>query len=88
MSDENVEVKTFLGTIVFLKDSIGSKSEAVYPFVYINRNEIKRIFKKGDNPFENKSFDSFDGKYVQITGQDGRSGVFNVERITEIKREQ
>ena len=56
------------GIIIFLKQNIGSKSEGVYPFLYVSFNEIIRVYKIDDNPLSNESFFSFDAKTVRLKG--------------------
>lgn len=76
---ENTQ-ETFKGTIMFLPDKIGSKSEAVYPFLYVNRDMYFKVLLKDDNPFENKGLIPFDGKQVELVGAMGRR-TFVVETV-------
>lgn len=72
------------GTIVFELVNAGSKSEGVKPFLYKNRNAKIRVFKKDDNPFENASFNDFDGVRVEVIGSLGRGNVFCVSEIKKL----
>ena len=75
--------ETFRGTIIFLPDKIGSKSEAVYPFLYVNRDTCFKVLLKNDNPFENRGLVPFDGKFVEIVGAMGRR-TFVVETVQAV----
>ena len=46
----------------------------------IKKTKIK-IFKEGDNPFENHGFDDVDGKKAELKGSLGRSNIFVVKEI-------
>ena len=81
------EQQTYKGTIVYLPDAVGSKSEAVYPFIYIARDNFFRVLLKGDNPFENKGLLPYDGKQVEIVGAKGRRTVI-VEKVSLIANGQ
>ena len=72
------------GTIVFLVANADSKSENTYPYLYQDRKTKIKIFKEGDNPFENHGFDDFDGKRVELKGSLGRGNIFVVKEIKAI----
>jgi hypothetical protein len=72
------------GTIIFLPENEGSKSECFLPFLYSGRDSLVRIRFKGDNPFENLTLKEHDGKAVVLTGNEDRRGMFLVESVTEI----
>lgn len=74
------------GTIVFLPNNVGSKSEACVPYLYMNKDEKVQIIKEGDNPFENSSLIKYDGTQVQIKGV-FQNKIFKVFEI-EINRSQ
>ena len=82
---ENAQ-ETFKGTIMFLPDNVGSKSEAVYPFIYVSRDVYFKVLLKDDNPFENKGLMPFDGKLVEIVGAMGRR-TFIVETVRAVEPE-
>lgn len=79
---ENAQ-ETFKGTIMFLSDKVGSKSEGAYPFLYVNRDTYFKVLLKDDNPFENKGLVPFDGKLVEIVGAKGRS-AFIAETVRAV----
>ena len=58
----------YKGIIVFMLCDEKSKSECLQPFLYLGEGNFIRVWKKGDNPFENESFQAFDGKEVVLTG--------------------
>lgn len=75
--------KTLIGTLIFLPSNVGSKSEAVLPYLYRSRTEAPvRVLLKRDNPFENKGFDAYDGCHVALCGDFAPSGTFIVETVT------
>lgn len=74
---------TLSGTIIFLLDNVGSKSESKHPYLYQNSDSCIPVFKESDNPFENEGLKSFDGKKVEIKGQYGRGDVFCISEIKE-----
>ena len=78
---EEKEVTVLEGTIVYKVDDIGSKSEGVKPFLYINKSSWVKLYREGDNPFENKGFDEYDGMAVVVKGNTGKNGVFVVDDI-------
>ena len=80
-----VEMK---GTIVFLPYAVGSKSESLKPFLYINKDEVIRIMMKGDNPFENNSLISHDGHFVLIKGNYGMGNSFLIEEIVDLSEKK
>ena len=45
MNHDNNTVKTMVGTIIFVKQNIGSKSEETYPHLYQRRTEGRRCFR-------------------------------------------
>ena len=85
MKDENPA--TLIGTVVFIRKNISSKSEGTYPVLYQNKDQSTPILMREDNPFENNAIVPFDGKLVKITGTMGRGGVFLVSEICPITRE-
>ena len=86
--EQNVANKQTIlrGTVVFLPMDIGSKSEAVMPLLYITREKKIRLFKKDDNPFENCSFDDYDGKVVEVQGELIRENKLEVQNIKIINK--
>lgn len=72
------------GIIIFTKINIGSKSECIQPFLYQGSGRFLRLWKQGDNPFDNESIKPFDGKKVKVIGQKNENDVFCVDSIEEI----
>jgi len=61
--------ETLTGTIVYLNDSVGSKSESVAPFLYRGRGaDPLSVYFIGDNPFENNRLAEYDGRRVELSG--------------------
>lgn len=71
------------GTIIFRQIDITSKSNRARPFLCRNKDRIIPLFVKGDNPFENKTLQKYDGKQVEITGG-FRNNVFEISKIKEV----
>ena len=70
------------GIIVFLETFKGTKSESLQPFLYMGQGRTIRVYKKGDNPFENASFSCFDAKEVWLEGELNEDGVLEVETVS------
>lgn len=71
------------GVIMFMPSNVGSKSEGIFPFLYVNHNQIIPIHFFKDNPFTNDSLREYDGKYVEIKGC-GQGSRFTVKEISVI----
>lgn len=70
-----------MGLIRYKLINEGSKSESLKPFLCLaNGNQIL-LYKKDDNPFENKSFKNYENKTVIIEG-DFLEDIFIVEKIS------
>lgn len=81
MTTEDSKIRLH-GTIVFLKENEGSKSEAVVPYLYQNRDmALRKVMLKDDNPFENNGFAPYDGKSVEVSGEVALSGTFIVDEV-------
>jgi hypothetical protein len=63
--EEPVEVA---GTVIFLMVNEGTKSEGRFPFLYVNRDAVYKLYLRGDNPFENNGLLPYDGKRVRVSG--------------------
>ena len=79
---EDIKTETLTGTVVFLEANQGSKSEGVFPYLYVSRDEKIKLLLKGDNPFENTALHPYDGKPVEIVGMRKRNGTFVIERVS------
>jgi hypothetical protein len=87
MGNNGNKQTTLQGIIVFLSSDIGSKSEAKIPFLYVNREKVIRLFKRGDNPFENSTFNDYDGKHVEVQGEFVHGNKLKVLSIRIINKE-
>ena len=74
-----------LGKINFKIFAEGSKSECYRPYIFIDNGSQILLYRKDDNPFENKGFKEYEGKEVSIEGE-FTAGLFIVESIQEIAR--
>lgn len=63
-----------------------SKSESKRPFLIMNNGEKILLYKKNDNPFENKGFTDFEDKEVVLTGE-FNDNTFLVSEVV-LKNEQ
>ena len=70
------------GTVFFLASNRRSKSEGLFPYLYVNMGERVKLLFKGDNPFENSKLKSYDGKSVTIIGNRKTNGTFVIEQIS------
>ena len=73
--------EALLGTIVFLPANIGSKSEGMFPRLYMNQEMVVKILFKDDNPFENTTLRAYDGQRVKAFGKRKPNGTFLIEKI-------
>lgn len=70
------------GIIVFKKCNSGSKSEGIYPFLYIGNGAFIRVFDPNDNPFTNENLHTYDGQAVTIEGALDENEILLVQKIT------
>lgn len=70
------------GVVVFMTSEKGSKSEGVYPYLYTGNGEFVRIYKEGDNPFENRTFKKYDGQRVELEGEFNENEWYVVSGIS------
>ena len=80
MGEKTTEELT--GTVFFLESNRRSKSEGLFPYLYINMGERVKLLLKGDNPFENSGLKPYDGKSVVIIGTKKSNGTFVIEQIS------
>ena len=87
--DKNVETNQVClqGIIVFIPIDVGSKSEVLAPTLYLNRDKKIRLYKRGDNPFENSTFNDYDGKHVEVQGELIHGNKLKVLSIRIINKE-
>lgn len=69
------------GMVIFLKTAAGTKSEALQPYLYLGMGEMLRVFKEGDNPYENESLRPFDRMNVSVFGRCDEDGILWIDRI-------
>lgn len=87
--EKNVETNQVClqGIIVFIPIDVGSKSEVLMPTLYLNRDKKIRLYKRGDNPFENSTFNDYDGKHVEVQGELIHGNKLKVLSIRIINKE-
>lgn len=69
------------GTVVFRPSNVGSKSQGVFPFLYLGNANFVRIWKTDDISFEGNLLKPFDGKYVELQGAFDEHEVFLAETV-------
>ena len=72
-----------IGTICFMFRNEGSKSEGMNPFLYAGEGEFIPVRMMDENPFENNTLRSFDGKKVFIDGEYNDNEIFMIGEIRE-----
>ncbi len=72
------------GIVVFQLSNRGSKSENIFPYLYVEKAKFIKLFMEGDNPFENNDLDIYDGKRVKVEGELNEYNVFIIKEIEEI----
>lgn len=81
-NEQNRIRERLTGTVVWWIENAGSKSEAVLPHLYVDRETPPVVLiKKDDNPFENNGLQPYDGSLVTVVGERDESGVFVVESV-------
>lgn len=70
------------GVIEYKIFAEGTKSESLRPYIVLENGGRILLYKKGDNPFENKGFAGFEGKKIIAEGE-LVDGVFEVLSVTE-----
>ena len=69
------------GTVVFILENKGSKSEGTFPFLYLGNGEFVRVWLDGDISAFGNGFREFDGMRVTLVGEKNEQGVFIVTKI-------
>lgn len=72
----------FTGIVKYLPFAEGTKSESLRPYIILGKGSRILLYKKDDNPFENKFFKAFEGKKVNLEGE-LENGTLNVESVSE-----
>ena len=81
-NEQNRIRERLTGTVVWLIENAGSKSEAALPHLYVGRETPPVVLmKKDDNPFENNGLQPYDGRRVTVVGERDESGAFVVESV-------
>lgn len=70
------------GIIEYKTFAKGSKSESLRPFICLENGSQILLYKKDDNPFENKGLTEFEGKKVSVEGE-LVNGVFEISSLRE-----
>lgn len=73
------------GKIEFILSNVGSKSEKMQPFLKEADGNLVEVFKESDNPFVNESLKEYEGKTVNITGEQNEYGLFIIKTIEVIE---
>lgn len=60
-----------------------TKNESLRPYIILENGSQILLYKKGDNPFENKGFTEFEGKKITAEGE-LVNGVFEVTSVEEV----
>lgn len=68
------------GVLRLLPFAPGSKSEGIRPFLVGDDGSRVLLYKKQDNPFENRGFHGVENQRVQVEGE-LRGGTFHVEQL-------
>lgn len=71
---------TLKGKIEYKTFAAGTKSESVRPYLCFENGTQILLYKKNDNPFENKGFTEYTDLEVSVEG-DLENGTFVVENI-------
>ena len=69
------------GIVVFMEGNKGSKSEGLYPYLYVGDGKYFRIRVATDDSFDNISLRDYDGKRVIVDGNFNDNGVYYVDTI-------
>ena len=72
------------GIVVFMLSNVGSKSEGVFPFLYLKNGEFLRIWLYDDYSVFGDKLKEFDAKYVSIEGETNENGTFVISSIEVI----
>lgn len=72
----------FTGTVTYRQFAQGSKSEGARPFLVMEDGSRVLLYKKNDNPFENKGLATYTGKRVVLQGEIVKN-VLEVESVEE-----
>lgn len=68
------------GKIQYKTFAEGTKSECLRPYIFLENGSQILLYKKNDNPFENKGFTEYENQTISIEGE-FENGTFLVETI-------
>ena len=74
----------FTGTITYQVFAQGTKSESERPYLITEKGDKILLYKKNDNPFENRGFSAYAGRQVVLEGE-LVNGVLHVETVELIE---
>lgn len=72
-----------IGVVIFKLSNAGSHSENVNPYLYTGNGKFVKIFKSGDNPFENNTLKQYDSHKVKVLGEYNEYNVFVIDSIDD-----
>lgn len=70
------------GVVLYRIFAEGTKSESSRPYIFLENGSQILLYKKSDNPFENKGFTNYENQTITVEGEFS-NGVFIVENILE-----
>lgn len=62
------EVMELEGVVQFFPFAVGSKSESIRPYLVQKDGTRTLLYKKDDNPFENKGLTGYQNQWVRVQG--------------------
>ncbi len=74
----------FTGTITYQVFAQGTKSECERPYLITENGDKVLLYKKNDNPFENRGFAEYADRQVVLEGE-LVNGVLHVETVEAIE---
>ena len=74
----------FTGTVSFELFAQGTKSESERPYLITEKGDKILLYKKNDNPFENRGFAEYADRQVVLEGE-LVNGVLHVETVELIE---
>ena len=75
------------GIVIFKEANKNSKSEGVFPYLYVGEGKFVKIRLQNANPFENDELTKYDSKFVVVEGEYNDNNTFIVSYICEEKEE-
>lgn len=78
----NYSMTKITGIVEYKTFAERTKSESLRPYIIMENGSRILLYKREDNPFENKGFKEFEGKKVTAEGE-LVNGVFEVASVQE-----